>query len=190
MKHGVFTTLLNPSNSHCNDAIRISPETKIEIQFKWKKNWRRFSGTENAFSLSTSCVLAEQWMPLHIVTTWHAFDEPFKTKRGKCCQAAYACSTKKRGPNPRTSHDASGKIQVGYIESSAEESGPWAQDFNLFFHLKKHLAGKHFVDDDEVQEKVMTCFKGLAAKFYASGIQKLVPRLNKNLENDGLCVEK
>jgi hypothetical protein len=32
--------------------------------------------------------------------------------------------------------------------------------------------------------------KGQAADFYDSGIQKLVPRLNKCLENDGDYVEK
>ena len=46
-------------------------------------------------------------------------------------------------------------------------------DFHLFLHLKKHLAGKKFDDDDEVQEEVMTWFKGLAADFYDSGIQEL-----------------
>jgi hypothetical protein len=35
-----------------------------------------------------------------------------------------------------------------------------------------------FDDDDEVQEEVMTWFKGQAANFYDSGIQKLVSRLN------------
>jgi len=39
----------------------------------------------------------------------------------------------------------------------------------LFLHLKKHLAGKHFDDDDEVQEEVMTWFKVQAADFYDSG---------------------
>ena len=42
---------------------------------------------------------------------------------------------------------------------------------------------KNFDDDDEVQEEVMTWFKELAADFYDSGIQKLVPRLNKCLDN-------
>jgi hypothetical protein len=60
----------------------------------------------------------------------------------------------------------------------------------LFLHLKKHLAGKNFDDDDEVQEEVMTWFKGLATDFYDSGIQKLVPRLNKCLNNAGDYVEK
>jgi hypothetical protein len=50
----------------------------------------------------------------------------------------------------------------------------------LFLHLKKHLAGKKFDDDDEVQE-VMTWFKGLAVDFYDSGIQKL--------DNSGDCAE-
>ena len=45
-------------------------------------------------------------------------------------------------------------------------------------------------DDDAVQEEVMTLFKGLAADFYDSGIQKLVPRLNKSLDSAGDCVEK
>jgi len=59
-----------------------------------------------------------------------------------------------------------------------------------FLHLKKHLAGKNFDDDDEVQEEVMTWCKGQAADFYDSGIKKLVPRLNKCLNNAGQYVEK
>jgi hypothetical protein len=59
----------------------------------------------------------------------------------------------------------------------------------LFLHLKKHLSGKKFDDDDEVQEEFMT-FKGQAADFYDSGIQKLVPGLKKCLDNAGDYVEK
>jgi hypothetical protein len=36
----------------------------------------------------------------------------------------------------------------------------------------------------------MTWFKGQAADFYDSGTQKLVPRLNKSLDNAGGYVEK
>ena len=60
----------------------------------------------------------------------------------------------------------------------------------MFRHLKKHLARKNFEDDDEVQEEAMTWFTGQAADFYDSGIQKLVPRLNKYLDNAGDNVEK
>jgi hypothetical protein len=45
-------------------------------------------------------------------------------------------------------------------------------------------------DGDVVQEQVMTWFKGQAADFYDSGIKKLVPRLNKCLDNAGDYVEK
>jgi len=62
-------------------------------------------------------------------------------------------------------------------------------DFHLFPHLKEHLAGKKFDNDDEVQED-MTWFKGQAADFYDSGIQKLVRRLNKYLDNASDYVEK
>jgi len=60
----------------------------------------------------------------------------------------------------------------------------------LFLHLKKHLARKKFDDNDEVQEEVMMWFKGQAADYYDSGIQKLVPRLNKCLYHAGDYVEK
>jgi len=55
---------------------------------------------------------------------------------------------------------------------------------------KKHLAGKKFDDDDEVQEEVMTWFKWQGADFCDSAMQKLVPRLNKCLDKAGDYVEK
>ena len=64
------------------------------------------------------------------------------------------------------------------------------QNVMKFLHLKKHLTGKKFDDDDEVQEEVMTWLRGLAADLYDSGIQKLVPRHKKCLDNDGDCVKK
>jgi hypothetical protein len=59
----------------------------------------------------------------------------------------------------------------------------------LFLRLKKHVSGKTFEEDGEVQE-LMTWFKGQAADFYDSGIQKLVPRLNKCLDYASDYVEK
>jgi hypothetical protein len=46
------------------------------------------------------------------------------------------------------------------------------------------------LNPSKVQEEVMTWFKGQAADFYNSEIQKLVPRLNKCLDNAGDYVEK
>jgi len=60
----------------------------------------------------------------------------------------------------------------------------------LFLHLKKRPAGKKFDDGDEVQEEVMTWFKGQLADFYDSGIQKLVPRPNKCWDIAGDYIEK
>jgi len=45
-------------------------------------------------------------------------------------------------------------------------------------------------NNDEVQEEVMTCFKGQAADFYYLGLQKMVPRISKYLDNAGDYVEK
>ena len=49
---------------------------------------------------------------------------------------------------------------------------------------------ENFDNDDGVQEEVMKWFKGQAADFYDPGIQKLVARLNKCLDNAGDYVEK
>jgi len=64
------------------------------------------------------------------------------------------------------------------------------QRYPLVSSPKETLAGKNFDGDDEVQEEVMTWFKEQAADFYDSGIQKLVPRINKCLDNVGVCFEK
>jgi len=61
----------------------------------------------------------------------------------------------------------------------------------VFHHTpESKQAGKKFDDDSEVPEEVMMRFKGLEADFYDSGTKKLVPRLNKCLDNAGDYVEK
>jgi len=68
----------------------------------------------------------------------------------------------------------------------------WKQtpsDFHLLLHLRNISLGKKFDDDDEVQEEVMTWLKGQVADFYDSGKQKLVPRLNKCLDNAGIMLK-
>ena len=79
-------------------------------------------------------------------------------------------------------------VQRKFTNSQIPDLAP--SDFHLFIHLKKHLARKKFDDDDEMQEEVMTWFKELAADFYDSAIQKLVPRLNKYLDNADDYVKK
>ena len=54
-------------------------------------------------------------------------------------------------------------------------------DFHLFLHLKKFLGGKWF-DYDEDELKVSNIAGGT---FYEEGIQKLVPRYDKCLNNGG-----
>jgi hypothetical protein len=63
-------------------------------------------------------------------------------------------------------------------------------DFHLFLHLKKHLAGQKFHEDEEVKNEVTTWLRAQAAEFYDIGIQKLVSTLNKCLDKGGDYVEK
>ena len=77
-----------------------------------------------------------------------------------------------------------------YIGPSTVQSGLRAQQFPFVSSPKGTSRWENFDDDDEVQEEIMTRFKGQAADFYDLGIQKLVPRLNKCLDNARDCVEK
>jgi hypothetical protein len=56
----------------------------------------------------------------------------------------------------------------------------------LFLHLKSFLAGRQF---HEVKEAVTMCFASQAASFYDEGIQKLVRRYDKCLNDRGNYVE-
>jgi hypothetical protein len=60
-------------------------------------------------------------------------------------------------------------------------------NFHLFLHLKSFLGWRFH---GEVKEAVTTWFASQAAAFYDEGIQKLVQRYDKCLNNDGNYVEK
>jgi hypothetical protein len=60
----------------------------------------------------------------------------------------------------------------------------------VFLHLKTFLRGRRFHDNNEVKEGVNTWFASQAASFYDAGIQKLVPRHDKCVNNGGNYVEK
>jgi hypothetical protein len=63
------------------------------------------------------------------------------------------------------------------------------RDFHVFLHLKTFLGGRRF-HDDEVKEAINTWSASLAASFYDEGVQKLVTRYDKCLNNDGNYVKK
>ena len=94
---------------------------------------------------------------------------------------------------PHSAHDTNAlreKFKWDVLDHPPYSPDLAPRDFHFFLHLKKHLAGKKFDDDDGVQEEVTTWFKELAADFYDSGTQKLVPKLNTCLDNAGQYVEK
>jgi histone-lysine N-methyltransferase SETMAR len=63
-------------------------------------------------------------------------------------------------------------------------------DFHKLQHLKTFLGGRRFHDDNKVKEAVNTWFALQAVSFKDAGIQKLVPRYDKCLNNGGNYVEK
>jgi hypothetical protein len=62
-------------------------------------------------------------------------------------------------------------------------------NFHVFLHLEIFHCDRRF-HDDEVKEAVNTWFALHMASFYDAGIQKLVPRYDRYLNNGGNYVEK
>jgi hypothetical protein len=58
----------------------------------------------------------------------------------------------------------------------------------VFLHRKTFPGGRWF-HDNEVKEAINTGFASQAASFYDAGIQKLVPRYDKYLNNGKRCLK-
>jgi histone-lysine N-methyltransferase SETMAR len=63
-------------------------------------------------------------------------------------------------------------------------------DFYLFGPLKKHVGGRRFATDGEVQQAVMSCLQALDTDFFYAGIDALVYRWDKCFGKYGYYVEK
>jgi histone-lysine N-methyltransferase SETMAR len=63
-------------------------------------------------------------------------------------------------------------------------------DYHFFTKLKEFFGGKRFSNDQEVEIAVKKWLKELAVEVYDTGIQKLVPQLQKCLDLDDDYVEK
>ena len=63
-------------------------------------------------------------------------------------------------------------------------------DYHLFTDLKKWLGGQRFDSNDELKSSVADWLTTQERTFYNMGIEKLVPRYDKCLNNGGDYVEK
>jgi hypothetical protein len=63
-------------------------------------------------------------------------------------------------------------------------------DFHLFVPLKKHLRGRRFATDGEIQQAVMSWLQALDTDFFYAGIDPLVYRCDKCFGKCGDYVEK
>uniref|UniRef100_A0A182WG77 Uncharacterized protein n=1 Tax=Anopheles minimus TaxID=112268 RepID=A0A182WG77_9DIPT len=55
-------------------------------------------------------------------------------------------------------------------------------DYHMFPALKKHLGGKKFESDAEVQKEVNTWLREADGEWYSAGIDKFIVRMRKVLE--------
>jgi histone-lysine N-methyltransferase SETMAR len=63
-------------------------------------------------------------------------------------------------------------------------------DFHLFGPLKKHLGGRRFATDGEVQQAVMSWLQALDTDFFYAGIDALLYRWDRCFGKYGDYVEK
>lgn len=63
-------------------------------------------------------------------------------------------------------------------------------DYHLFLHMKRYLGGQRFQSDVDTKNAVEIWLSSLAGTFFQEGIEKLVKRYDKCLNNGGNYVEK
>lgn len=94
---------------------------------------------------------------------------------------------------PHSAHLTQARIaELGWelLEHPAYSPDLAPSDYHLFGPLKKHLGGKHFEGDNDVQQEVRTWFRCQPKHFYAAGIGALIKRWDKCINVDGDFVEK
>jgi len=63
-------------------------------------------------------------------------------------------------------------------------------DFHLCCHLKKHLSGTRFHDDNEIKQATESYLDSVPQEFYLTGVKELFDRCNKCIAVKGDYVEK
>jgi transposase len=62
--------------------------------------------------------------------------------------------------------------------------------YHVFIYLKNWLGSQHFSNNDELVEGVITWLSSLAAEFFDTGIQKLIPQYDECLNSSGDYIDK
>ncbi|GBN58814.1 Histone-lysine N-methyltransferase SETMAR [Araneus ventricosus] len=94
-------------------------------------------------------------------------------------------------------HDKAHPHSAGIIQNLIQQFG-WEQfdhwpyspdlalsDYHLFLNLKHDLGGRRFDSDDDAKNGLQQWMSSLAANFFEEGIDKLVSRYDKCLNNGG-----
>ena len=63
-------------------------------------------------------------------------------------------------------------------------------DYFLFRHLEKHLPGRRFLSDTDIQGDVTSWLEGQDSGFYLAGMLSLPVKWNKCIELNGGYIEK
>ncbi|GBL66719.1 hypothetical protein AVEN_138150-1 [Araneus ventricosus] len=63
-------------------------------------------------------------------------------------------------------------------------------DFHLFGPLKRHIGGKHFADDEDIQHELLLWMRQQPKEFYAAGTGALIKRWDKCINIGGDYVAK
>ncbi|GFU78082.1 histone-lysine N-methyltransferase SETMAR [Trichonephila clavipes] len=179
------------SNNQCNGAIRIHQKPRIKTSISAKKVMAPVFWDRQG-------ILLLEFLPPGMTLNAAAYCQTLKRLRR-------AIQNKCRGMltnGVRLLHDNAwphtalvSKALLKQFKREVLDHPPYSpdlapSDFHLFRYLKSHLGGKSFHDDEEIKDEVEMWFRPQAATFCDCGIQKLVHRLNKCLDNGVDYVEK
>ena len=81
---------------------------------------------------------------------------------------------------------------IGFEQLSQPPYSPdvASNDFCLFRHLKKHLCGTRFFDNNELKQATESYLDSMPQKLYSTGIKELFDRCQKCVDVQGDYTEK
>ena len=179
-KRGLHIFPHKPSSSQCIGVTVDLPARRNSGRLCRRRKWRAWrSGTDGAFSQSTSWPEVSRWMPSVTAKHCRNCNGPFRTSGAGCLVPVLSCCT------IMLSHT---QLDNQHISCRSSDLAP--SDSHHFLHLKKFLSGQHFENDREAEMNVTQWLQSRVADFYNTGLQKSVPQYDKCLNSEGENVEK
>jgi len=153
MKRGSTTGILTPNSNQCSGSTSTLRHLRSFALNHWQeKSWPQFSGIAKAFCWWITFHRRQLCVGHTTEKCWEICLRWSRKKEEECWLEVHcSCTTMHRHTSriPQAVVKDTGFQQLSHPPYSPDLA---PSDFYLFCHLKKHLRGKWFCDDDEIKQ--------------------------------------